>query len=214
MSTSTSTSALIRVRAIPRRPGRRRRSRRAESSRPPRARPMPKGGAAAAGRRSRRTRSPRTTRDWIPPFPRPRPPALRSRGARTPSPPPVTSTPYCAGCSSECPSKWYTVRGTGGEMLASTCGYAAYDTRIIVLAGQCGALSCVGTRVPTCAVQCHAFAIERSSNSLTCPCPAAFPLAASDDDTCGSSSQVRWDSVAGETYRNQVTGFSSSHWGL
>jgi hypothetical protein len=87
-------------------------------------------------------------------------------------------------------------------MLASTCGYAAYGTRITVLAGQCRALSCVGTRVPSCAVPSRIglsiLHVESLNLSLSLP---LFWRQASDDDRYGSRSQVRWESVAGETYR-------------
>jgi hypothetical protein len=41
------------------------------------------------------------------------------------------------------PGVWYTVAGTGGDMSASTCNAANFDSRISVFSGTCGALTCV-----------------------------------------------------------------------
>lgn len=37
---------------------------------------------------------------------------------------------------------WYTITGTGGEIILSTCGTADYDTKLDVYTGECGALEC------------------------------------------------------------------------
>lgn len=44
------------------------------------------------------------------------------------------------------PGVWYTVEGTGGEFIASTCNQANYDTKISVFTGDCGSLNCIGGR--------------------------------------------------------------------
>jgi hypothetical protein len=51
-----------------------------------------------------------------------------------------------AYCLNGCPSLWYAVKGTGLPMTASTCGFANYDTRIIVWGGtSCSDKTCIGT---------------------------------------------------------------------
>jgi hypothetical protein len=62
--------------------------------------------------------------------------------------------PFCTSeygytsCNIGCPSKFYTVAGTGGDMTASTCGGATWDTLLYVRAGStnlsCSELTCVG----------------------------------------------------------------------
>jgi hypothetical protein len=51
-------------------------------------------------------------------------------------------------CNVGCPSKFYTVVGTGGNMTASTCGGATWDTILYVRAGStsspCSKLTCTG----------------------------------------------------------------------
>ena len=37
---------------------------------------------------------------------------------------------------------WYTVQGTGGEIVASTCSDADFDTKIAIFTGECGDLTC------------------------------------------------------------------------
>lgn len=40
------------------------------------------------------------------------------------------------------PGVWYTIEGTGGEIILSTCASANYDTKLDVYIGECGALEC------------------------------------------------------------------------
>jgi hypothetical protein len=51
-------------------------------------------------------------------------------------------------CNIACPSKFYTVAGTGNNMTASTCGGADWDTLLYVRAGStnssCSELTCAG----------------------------------------------------------------------
>jgi hypothetical protein len=56
----------------------------------------------------------------------------------------------CGSCSVHCLSKFYTVTGTGGEMIASTCGgITNYPARLVVREGStdssCPDLLCIGT---------------------------------------------------------------------
>jgi hypothetical protein len=65
--------------------------------------------------------------------------------------------PFCTDergrqyCSVGCPSKFYTVVGTGGNMTASTCEGVLWDTRLTVREGstrsRCSALTCIGTHL-------------------------------------------------------------------
>ena len=38
---------------------------------------------------------------------------------------------------------WYTLVGTGGDIVLSTCGTADYDTKIAIYTGECGNLECI-----------------------------------------------------------------------
>jgi hypothetical protein len=66
--------------------------------------------------------------------------------------------PFCTSeygltlCNIGCPSKFYTVDGTGGDMTASLCGGPARDTVLVVRQGStnssCSELTCVGMYLP------------------------------------------------------------------
>ncbi|CAB9506267.1 Neutral protease [Seminavis robusta] len=61
---------------------------------------------------------------------------------------------FCGGASSTTSSAlWYSVAGTGGEITASTCNFASYDTQISVWTGDCGSLTCVGGNDDTCSLK-------------------------------------------------------------
>ncbi|HUR66985.1 MAG TPA: T9SS type A sorting domain-containing protein [Chitinophagaceae bacterium] len=62
--------------------------------------------------------------------------------------PPIT----CTGSSSIAADVWYTVVGTGANITAILCG-SAYDTKIDVYTGNCGALVCVGGNDDFCGLQ-------------------------------------------------------------
>lgn len=52
------------------------------------------------------------------------------------------------------PGVWFTVRGTGGEMVANTCDSATgFDTVVSLFVGECGDLSCVKTNDDACGFQ-------------------------------------------------------------
>jgi hypothetical protein len=60
-----------------------------------------------------------------------------------------TGNPTCGDCANGCSSKTYAVVGTGGPMVASTCGSNCYSNdflpRIIVYKGSsCASLTCIG----------------------------------------------------------------------
>jgi hypothetical protein len=132
--------------------------------------------------------------------------------------------PFCTSelgytyCNIGCPSKFYAVDGTGGDMTASTCGGADWDTLLVVRQGStnstCSELTCVGmylTKPPLLKATCctpHFLAND-------CCC---FPASttASNDDGCGvfaGPSSVTWSSTEGVTYHIQVTGFDPSQLG-
>ena len=48
------------------------------------------------------------------------------------------------GTSITSPGVWYTIQGTGGTIVASTCNNADFDTKISVFEGSCDSLVCVG----------------------------------------------------------------------
>ncbi|MCK7591764.1 T9SS type A sorting domain-containing protein [Subsaxibacter sp. CAU 1640] len=54
-----------------------------------------------------------------------------------------TSIPFCGASSTTAKGVWYTMEGTGGDIVVSTAG-SAYDTKLFVYDGSCGALNCVG----------------------------------------------------------------------
>jgi hypothetical protein len=65
--------------------------------------------------------------------------------ASTDGAPSPNANPTCGRCANGCPSKTYTVPGSGGPMVASTCSYVGYDTRIAVYQGSsCASLTCLG----------------------------------------------------------------------
>ena len=74
--------------------------------------------------------------------------SLLSVSGSTDGAPFPTSNPVCGEsfCANGCPSRTYTVVGTGERMVASTCSSATvFDTQIYVYEGtECGALTCLG----------------------------------------------------------------------
>lgn len=82
----------------------------------------------------------------------------------------------CPG-SSVAPDVWYRVTGTGANITASLCG-SAYDTKIDIYTGTCGALTCIGG----------------NDDAI---CGAVFTL----------QSSFTWASVLGTTYYIRVHGF-------
>ncbi|HEX5638047.1 MAG TPA: hypothetical protein VFY78_13220, partial [Gammaproteobacteria bacterium] len=57
----------------------------------------------------------------------------------------------CPG-GSVAPDVWYTITGTGAGITASLCG-SAYDTKVDIYRGTCGALICVGGNDDFCGLQ-------------------------------------------------------------
>jgi hypothetical protein len=112
-------------------------------------------------------------------------------------------------CQIGCPSKFYTVAGTGGNMTASLCGGADWDTLLVVRQGStnssCSELTCVGMyliKPPFLEATC--FTPHFLSNTCCC---FPFSTTASNDDGCGLlQSSVTWKSQVGVTYHIQVTG--------
>lgn len=58
----------------------------------------------------------------------------------------------CTGSTSIAPDVWYTVVGTGTGITASLCG-SAYDTKIDIYTGSCGAFTSVGCNDDFCGLQ-------------------------------------------------------------
>lgn len=48
------------------------------------------------------------------------------------------------GTSISAPGVWYFIVGNGGQLTASTCNQASYDTKISIFSGNCAALTCEG----------------------------------------------------------------------
>lgn len=53
-----------------------------------------------------------------------------------------TPAPTCAAASVSAPGLWYLLIGSGEDVTLTTCGQAAFDTRISVFEGSCGNLVC------------------------------------------------------------------------
>ncbi len=91
------------------------------------------------------------------------------------------------GTSNTAPGVWYSLIGTGGFIVATTCdapgsgGSATYDTKISVFTGTCAGLVCVGGNDDSCA-----------------------------GGTSTLRSTVGWCSNAGQQYLVLVHGFSSA----
>ena len=47
------------------------------------------------------------------------------------------------GTSISSPGVWYFIIGNGGQLTASTCNQASYDTKLTIFEGNCGALTCL-----------------------------------------------------------------------
>jgi hypothetical protein len=93
----------------------------------------------------------------------------------------TAETPAPPSCSTSVPSSpgvWYTVTGNGNKFGASTCG-TAWDSKILVFTGTCGALTCV---------------TGNDDNGPLCS---------------GTPASVTWCSVPGTQYRILVGGYSA-----
>jgi len=119
------------------------------------------------------------------------------------------------GTSNTAPGVWYSVVGDGGQITASTCNQASYDTKISVFTGSCGALSCVGgnddgvgcsafsseVTFPTTAgttylILVHGFGSANGDFNLTVTCSGP----SSGNDACsGAESIACGDTVTGST---------------
>ena len=53
-----------------------------------------------------------------------------------------TAGPTCGAANITAPGLWYVFTGTGQDVTLSTCGQAAYDSKISVFSGPCNALVC------------------------------------------------------------------------
>ena len=87
----------------------------------------------------------------------------------------------CVTTLGTAPGVWYTVQGWGGTMSASTCDINAFDTKLGVFTGTCGAFTC----------------ITGNDDDFNCT-------------SSGLASGVTWASVASTTYYIYVTGFSTN----
>ena len=86
----------------------------------------------------------------------------------------------CVTALNTAPGLWYSLAGFNGEVTASLCG-SAYDTKIGVFTGSCGALTCL-------------------TGNDDFNCGGVFT----------TQSQVTFSTVAGTTYYILVTGFSAN----
>jgi len=55
--------------------------------------------------------------------------------------------------SNSAPGVWYSVTGTGADMIASLCAGTTYDSKLSVFTGACGALTCVTGNDDFCGLQ-------------------------------------------------------------
>ncbi len=65
---------------------------------------------------------------------------------------PDASAPFCTTSLTSANGVWYTVTGSGGAITAALCG-SAYDTKIGVFTGTCGALVCEAGNDDACGLQ-------------------------------------------------------------
>lgn len=79
--------------------------------------------------------------------PTPSPPTFDVRGSTDGAPSPVGNPECSIRCTNGCPSRWYTVTGSGGFMSASTCnkGVSEFAATINVFLGFCKNLRCLST---------------------------------------------------------------------
>lgn len=133
-------------------------------------------------------------------------------GAPSPTDNPIC--PYVQDyCVNGCPSLWYSVVGTGGDITVSSCGTVNYDQVYHIFEGNsCSDLACYGTRMRR--DRCDGELRWRSAAVRSClthttrlvPCTGN---SISFDDGCGDSygaSQATWTSQNGTVYHVMVTG--------
>jgi len=92
-----------------------------------------------------------------------------------------TPAPAFCGTGLTAPGVWYTVAGFDGPMFATLCGATAYDSRINVYSGSCGAWVCVGG----------------NDDNFSCTSNTA-------------SSRLEWTGSSANTYYILVQGYSSA----
>ena len=92
----------------------------------------------------------------------------------------VPAPAFC-GTGLTAPGVWYTVAGFDGAMFATLCGSTAYDSKINVYTGSCGAWVCVGG----------------NDDNFSCTSNTA-------------SSRLDWTGSSANTYYILVQGFSSA----
>ena len=92
----------------------------------------------------------------------------------------VPAPAFC-GTGLTAPGVWYTVAGFDGPMFATLCGSTAYDSKINVYTGSCGAWVCVGG----------------NDDNFSCASNTA-------------SSRLDWTGSSANTYYILVQGFSSA----
>ncbi len=100
------------------------------------------------------------------------------------------STPVC-GTGSVNQAVWYSVVGTGNLMTATTCDTGtAFDTKVQVWTGACGALTCIGGN-------------DDQPGSFVAACGST------GSTTLNRASTVTWCSEVGQTYLIAVGGFGA-----
>ena len=115
--------------------------------------------------------------------------------------------PWCASANITTNGLWYSFTGDGSAVTLSTCGTAAYDSKISVFTGGCGSLACAGgnddgvgctansslVTVPTTAgttylVLVHGYDVDAGEFTLSMSCadPCA-PQVPNDDCTAATA---------------------------
>ncbi|MFN3875127.1 MAG: hypothetical protein ACK4L7_04355, partial [Flavobacteriales bacterium] len=119
----------------------------------------------------------------------------------------VALAPTCGAASSTARGLWYTFTGTGDDATLSTCSGSAYDTKISVFTGGCGALACAAgsddgpdcpgnTSLLTMQTQpgaaylvlVHGYGDDEGDFTLTLNCSPPCP--AVSNDHCADASEI------------------------
>jgi hypothetical protein len=118
----------------------------------------------------------------------------------------------------QAPGEWYTFSGVEGQVILSTCPNSAYDTRLNVYSGSCGALVCVtgnddfpgalcsevvfdASAATTYFVLVQGYAGDTGAYSLTMTCNSCSTPTAVTIDALDTSANIDWESVEeGATY--------------
>ena len=116
------------------------------------------------------------------------------------------------GTGISAPGVWYTFEGTGGDLVVSLCG-SAYDTRLSIFTGSCGAFTCLDGNDDACGLQSEVtvstaaattyYVLVNGFNGQTGDFTLTIDEPPPANDTCGDAAPVGdGDVIQGTTADN------------